>query len=69
MPLHPRVSFLKEMQQGNIKGSSLNTDQCSKTSDENIVSQKLEQMVKHFKTHRCAMDFNYAHCKAIYNEM
>jgi hypothetical protein len=60
---------LKEMQQGNIKGSSLNTDQCSKTSDEKIVPKKLEQMVKHFKTHRCAMDFDYAYCKAIYNEI
>jgi hypothetical protein len=59
---------LKEMQQGNIKGSSLNVEQSSKTTDEKIVPQKLEQMVKHFKTHRCAMDFDYAYCKAIYNE-
>ena len=37
---------LKEMQQGNIKGSSLNVEQSSKTTDEKIVPQKLEQMVK-----------------------
>ena len=60
---------LKEMQQGNIKGSSLNVEQSSKTTDEKIVPQKLEQMVKHSKTHRCAMDFDYAYCKAIYNEI
>jgi hypothetical protein len=33
-----------------------------------IVPAKLEQMVKKFKTHRCAMDFDHSFCKAVYKE-
>jgi hypothetical protein len=33
---------LKEMQQGHTKGSSLNADECSKTSDQKLVPQKLQ---------------------------
>ncbi len=33
-----------------------------------MVPAKLEQMVKKFKTHRCAMDFDHSFCKAVYNE-
>ena len=33
-----------------------------------IVPIKLEQMVKQFKTHRCAMDFDHGFCKTIFKE-
>jgi hypothetical protein len=33
-----------------------------------IIPEKLEQMVKKFKTHHCAMDFDHSFCKAIYKE-
>jgi hypothetical protein len=33
-----------------------------------VVPSKLEQMVKEFKTHRCAMDFDHSFVKAIYKE-
>jgi hypothetical protein len=33
-----------------------------------IILMKLEQMVKKFKTHRCAMDFDHAFRKTIFKE-
>ena len=33
-----------------------------------VIPSKLEQMVKKFKTHRCAMDFDHSFVKAIYKE-
>ena len=33
-----------------------------------IIPAKLEQMVKKFKTHRCAMDFDHSFCKSVYSD-
>ncbi len=33
-----------------------------------ILPAKLEQMVKKFKTHRCAMDFDHSFCKSVYHD-
>jgi hypothetical protein len=33
-----------------------------------IIPKKSEQMVRKFKTHRCAMDFYHAFCKALFKE-
>jgi hypothetical protein len=33
-----------------------------------IIPMRLEQMVKKFKTHRCAMDFDRTFCKALFKE-
>jgi hypothetical protein len=48
------------MNQGNAE--------CSNEKDALTVPEKLEQMIKQFKTHRCTMDFDYAFCKSIYKE-
>ena len=32
-----------------------------------IIPAKLAQMVKKFKTHRCAMDFDHSFCKSVYS--
>ena len=51
---------LRQINQGNAEGSN--------KKDASTVPKKLEQMIKQFKTHRCAMDFDYAFCKSIYKE-
>lgn len=33
--------------------------------DSSTLPKNFEQMIKQLKTHRCAMDFEYAFCKAI----
>jgi len=48
-------------QQGN---TSTNTDH----ENSAIIPVKLEQMVKKFKTHRCALDFDYSFCKEVFND-
>ena len=58
---------LHQMQQGLIE--SANGEQLQDSSGNlAIIPAKLEQMVKKFKTHRCAMDFDHSFCKAIYKE-
>ena len=44
--------------------------QATNTDHENsaIIPVKLEQMVKKFKTHRCALDFDYSFCKEVFND-
>jgi len=57
---------LWQMHQGTIK----NIDETiSSSNDEQlyIIPQKLEKMVKQFKTHRCALDFDYSFCKTVFN--
>ena len=41
----------------------------SSCSNEAIVPIKLEQMVKQFKTHRCALDFDYSFCKEVFKDI
>jgi len=36
--------------------------------DESTTPVKLEKLVKEFKTHRCAMDFDSSFCKVIFTE-
>jgi hypothetical protein len=36
------------------------------SSNEPIVPMKLEQMVKQFKMHRYALDFDYTFCKEVF---
>jgi hypothetical protein len=43
---------------------STNTEQENST----IIPIQLEQMVKKFKMHRCALDFDYSFCKEVFNE-
>jgi hypothetical protein len=53
------------------RASSKNGDRELQTSHKNdlsIVPMKLEKILKKFKTHRCAMDFNCAFCKTVYKE-
>jgi hypothetical protein len=58
---------LNQMQQGLL--ASIDADELmSSETNLAIVPTKLEQMVKMFKTHRCAMDFDYSFCKTIYKE-
>jgi hypothetical protein len=41
------------------------------SSEENtlaVIPSKLEEMVKKFKMHQCAMDFNHSFIEAIYKE-
>ena len=30
---------------------------------------KMEKMIKHFKTHRCALDFDHSFCKATFIDL
>ena len=32
-------------------------------------SAKMEKMIKHFKTHRCALDFDHSFCKATFIDL
>jgi hypothetical protein len=48
-------------QQGN---TSTDTDH----ENSAIIPVKLEQMVKKFKTHRCALDFDHSFCKKEFND-
>jgi hypothetical protein len=45
------------------------TDSASTTTDLNsaVSPVKVEKMLKTFKTHRCAMDFDSAFCRAVFN--
>lgn len=58
---------LNQMKQGLIENGDREL-QTSQQNDLSIVPMKLEQMIKKFKTHRCAMDFEYAFCKTVYKE-
>ena len=59
--------ILNQMQQGLLSSSDADELMVSETKL-TIIPTKLEQMVKKFKTHRCAMDFDYSFCKTIYKE-
>ncbi len=50
--------------------SSMQGNQSANTEQENsaLIPVKLEQMVKKFKTHRCALDFDYSFCEEVFNE-
>jgi hypothetical protein len=41
----------------------------SSRGNEAIMPIKLEQMVKQFKTHRCALDFDYSFCKEVFKDI
>jgi hypothetical protein len=56
---------LHQMQQNVVQGNEMT----SSGKDLAIVPIKLEQMVKIFKTHRCALDFNYSFCKEVFKEV
>ena len=58
---------LNQMQQG-LLASSNAEELMSGETNLAIILTKLKQMVKKFKTHRCAMDFDYSFCKTIYKE-
>ncbi len=58
---------LNQMQQGLLASIDADELMSSKTNLA-IVLTKLEKMVKKFKTHWCAMDFDYSFCKTIYKE-
>ncbi len=58
---------LHQMQQGIIHSQD-NQELQDSSRTLTIVPAKLEQMVKKFKTHRCAMDFDHSFCKAVYKE-
>jgi hypothetical protein len=60
--------ILWQMKQGLIEGSDSLELQDDNSNSQAIIPAKLEQMVKKFKTHRCAMDFDHSFCKAIYRE-
>jgi len=53
-------------QQSNENSSGDNSSMGSK--NEAIMPVKLEQMVKNFETHRCALDFDYSFCKEVFKE-
>jgi hypothetical protein len=58
---------LNQMQQGLL--AHIDADELmSRETNLAIIPTKLEQMVKKFKRHRCAMDFDYSFCKTIYKE-
>jgi hypothetical protein len=59
---------LWQIQQGVIKDSSNSEEQTSTSDNLAIIPAKLEQMVKKFKTHRCAMEFDHGFCKTIFKE-
>ena len=59
---------LWQMQQGIITDSSNSEEQTSTSDNLAIIPAKLEQMVKKFKTHRCAMDFDHGFCKTIFKQ-
>ena len=59
---------LWQMQQGIITVSSNSKEQTSTSDNLAIIPAKLEQMVKKFKTHRCAMDFDHGFCKTIFKQ-
>ena len=56
--------MLHQMQQNDVHGNEM----ASSGKDLAIVPIKLEQMVKNFKTHRCALDFDYSCCKEVFQE-
>jgi hypothetical protein len=60
--------ILWQMKQGLIEGSDSLELQPDNSSSQAIIPAKLEQMVKKFKMHRCAMDFDHSFCKAIYRD-
>ncbi len=55
---------LHQMQHNDVQGNRMT----SSSKDLAIVPVKLEQMVKKFKTHRCALDFDYSFCKEVFKE-
>jgi hypothetical protein len=57
---------LGQMQEGNIECTD--SDDGNFDSSSQILPTKIEQMVKKFKTHRCAMDFDHGFMQSIYNE-
>ena len=60
-------NLLWQIKQG-ITQSSDSHDDLSRENMLAVIPSKLEQMVKKFKTHRCAMDFDHSFVKAIYKE-
>jgi hypothetical protein len=46
--------------------SSSSNDQKAAESDSTATPVNIEKLVKLFKTHRCAMDFDSAFCKAVF---
>jgi len=36
--------------------------------DLTVTPMKIEKLIKKFKTHRCALDFSYGFCKALFKE-
>ncbi len=58
---------LNQIYQGLIETSDKEW-QTNGNANRAIIPMRLEQMVKKFKTHRCAMDFDRAFCKALFKE-
>jgi hypothetical protein len=59
--------MLWQLKQGIITSCDNQEDSRGKNSLA-VIPSKIEQMVKKFKMHRCAMDFDHSFVKAIYKE-
>jgi hypothetical protein len=51
-----------------IEGSNSQELQDENSNSKAIIPAKLEQMVKKFKMHQCAMDFDHSYCMVMYRE-
>ncbi len=59
---------LWQMKEGMIQGSDSQELQDEDSNAQAIIPAKLEQMVKKFKVHQCAMNFDHSFCRAIHRE-